>query len=343
MRFIDEVKIQVFAGQGGDGAASFRREKHVPFGGPDGGDGGDGGSVILEASTSVSTLLDLRYRRLYRARNGQPGRGARCTGARGKDIIIPVPVGTQVYDAETDVLFEDLVSPGQRATVALGGRGGRGNLHFMTSTNQAPTRFEEGGPGDERQLRLELKLLADVGLIGYPNAGKSTLISKISSAHPKIADYPFTTLVPNLGVVRVDEERAFVAADIPGLIEGASQGAGLGLRFLRHIERTRVFLHLISVAEIEAKPPMIRYDKINAELEAYDRNLLLKPQLVLLTKIDAITDRDAVLTPLIKAFEARGRRVYPVSAVSGEGLRELIFDVAWLLESADETCADESL
>ncbi len=332
MRFVDEVKLEVIAGNGGNGAASFRREKFVPFGGPDGGDGGDGGSVYLEATEQMSTLLDLRYRRRYRAGNGRPGGGKQKTGARGDDVVVPVPVGTVVKDADTGDLLADLTSAGQRVRVARGGRGGRGNLRFVSSTNRAPTRADPGEPGEERRLHLELKLLADVGLIGYPNAGKSTLISRVSAARPKIADYPFTTLVPNLGVVRVDDARSFVIADIPGLIEGASQGAGLGHRFLRHVERTKLLLHLVSVEEIDLESPIIRYDKINAELRGYGGALTEKQQVVVLTKIDLVAEREQVLAPVIAAFQERGLIVRAVSSVTGEGLRELIFDVARLLE-----------
>ncbi len=331
MRFIDEARLEVIAGNGGDGSASFRREKFVPFGGPDGGDGGDGGSVYLEASEQVTTLLDVRYRRRYRAGNGQPGQGRQKTGARGADLVVPVPVGTLVKNETTGELLADLTRPGQRIAAARGGRGGRGNLHFVSSTNRAPNRADPGEPGEERLLLLELKLLADVGLVGYPNAGKSTLISRISAARPKIADYPFTTLVPNLGVVRVDETRAFVVADIPGLIEGASEGAGLGHRFLKHVERTRLILHLVSMEEIGVVSPIIRYDRINAELEGYDAGLGARQQLVVLTKIDLLPDRAESLTPVVDAFEKRGLLVRPVSAVSGEGIRELVFDVARLL------------
>lgn len=337
MRFIDECKIQVRAGRGGKGSASFHRAKFLPHGGPDGGDGGDGGSVILEAQTGLNTLLDLRYQQRFIARDGEPGRSNQATGASGEDRIVPVPVGTVVRDADTGELLGDLTAPHQQRVVARGGRGGRGNLHFVSSTNRAPRRYDEGEEGEARVLHLELKLIADVGLIGYPNAGKSTLISRISAARPKIADYPFTTLVPSLGVVRVDEERTFVVADIPGLIEGASQGAGLGLKFLRHIERTRVFLHLVSVSELDSEePPLVRFDKINAELETHNPELLQKPQLVLLTKIDALTDRERELPEVMGAFAARGLRVHPISAVTGEGLRELLFDVARLLESAQQ-------
>jgi len=332
MRFIDEVRIHVRAGRGGKGAATFHRAKFIPFGGPDGGDGGAGGSVILEARTDQSTLLDLRYQQRYAAKDGEPGRGAQCSGSKGADRIIPVPVGTVVRDRDTGDLRGDLTQAGQLLVIARGGKGGRGNLHFATSTNRAPTKFDEGEAGEEWDLHLELKLIADVGLIGFPNAGKSTLISRISAARPKIADYPFTTLVPNLGVVRVDEERTLVVADIPGLIAGASQGTGLGLKFLRHVERTRVFLHLVSVAELEAESPMERFDILQAELEAYDPEMLKRPQWVVLTKIDAIADREMDLEPIWEQFKARGYPVYAISAITGEGLRPLIFDLAALLE-----------
>jgi len=342
MRFVDEVEISVRAGKGGRGGASFRREKHVPYGGPDGGDGGNGGSVILVARNNVNTLVDIRYTpRLY-ARDGRPGSRHNRTGAGADDRVVPVPVGTLVRDRKTGVLLGDLTEVGQQLVVARGGKGGRGNARFQTSTNRAPTRYDEGLPGDECELFLELKLIADVGLVGYPNAGKSTLISKLSASRPKIADYPFTTLVPNLGVVRVDDERSFVMADIPGLIEGASDGIGLGHKFLRHVERTRVFLHLVSLDEQEMIPPLTRFEKLTRELASYDSALSQRPQFIVLSKIDVFPEPDKMLPPLVEAFEALGARVYPISAVSGVGLRELIFDVVRLLESTQESPGEES-
>ena len=335
MRFVDEVRIEVRAGKGGAGASSFRREKFEPFGGPDGGDGGRGGSVIIEARSNLKTLLDLRYRRHIRAENGRPGSGRQRTGASGADTIIGVPPGTIVYDDETSEVLADLDAVGARVTAAAGGRGGRGNLRFVSSTNRAPTRYDEGEPGEERILRLELKLLADVGLVGCPNAGKSTLISTVSAARPKIADYPFTTLVPQLGMVRVDDLRSFVMADIPGLIEGAAHGVGLGLQFLRHIERTRILLHLVSVATDEIDSALTRFDVVCDELAAYNPKLLKRPQWVVLTKRDAVVDEDA-LDSLMERFARRGYPVRAISAVTGAGVRELVVDVARLLEETQE-------
>lgn len=332
MKFVDEASIYARAGRGGNGAATFKRFK-TRIVGPDGGDGGHGGSVFLEAKENTSTLLELRFTPRYVAKNGQPGASTRKTGQSGGDIIVPVPVGTLVRDAETQTLLGDLSSVGQRLCIARGGRGGRGNV-TLANLGKPSDVIEEGQEGEERTLDLELKLIADVGLLGFPNAGKSTLISRISAARPKIADYPFTTLVPNLGVVRVDNERSFVVADIPGLIEGASDGAGLGLKFLRHIERTRLFLHLISLSGLEARGPQERFEVINRELARYDEQLLNKPQVVLLTQIDTLEDRENLLPALLKSFETSGRRVYAISAVTGEGLRELIFDVARILEES---------
>lgn len=339
MRFVDEVIIHVRAGDGGHGSNSIRRAKGVPFGGPDGGDGGQGGSIILEARHDTNTLLELRYQQRYTAKNGVSGQGRLKTGLSAEDVIVRVPVGTLVSDADTGQILGDMTTEHQRLVVAAGGRGGRGNVTLTQANQRIPSRAEEGTEGVERRLQLELKLIADVALIGFPNAGKSTLISRISAARPKIADYPFTTLVPNLGVVRVSDERSFVVADIPGLIEGASQGAGLGLKFLRHIERTRVFLHLLSVAGYgvegyDERSPLERYHVINRELEAYDPSMMQKPQLILLTQIDALYDRAEQLPALLKSFEAEGRKVYAISSVTGEGIRELIFDLAHLLEQS---------
>lgn len=337
MRFVDEVEIFVRAGNGGHGSNSIRRAKGVAFGGPDGGDGGDGGSILLEARNDTSTLLELRYQQRYAAKHGTSGAGKLKTGSSAQDIVIPVPVGTQVREARTGELMGDLTQEFQRLVVAQGGKGGRGNVSKTVANSRFVPPADEGIEGEERTLRLELKLIADVALVGFPNAGKSTLISRISAARPKIADYPFTTLVPNLGVVRVSDERSFVVADIPGLIEGASQGAGLGLKFLRHIERTRVFLHLISVGGLDDRPPLERFEIINAELAQYDAAMRDKPQLIVLTQIDALYDREETLPALLKSFEGLGQKVYAISAVTGEGLRELLFDIAHLL---DETRAE---
>jgi len=319
--FVDEVTIQVSGGTGGDGCRSFRREKYVPRGGPDGGDGGDGGSVWLEADPDVNTLLEYRYRRQFRAERGRHGQGANRTGRSGNDLVLKVPVGTLVHDRDRVLRLADLDAPAARFRVAEGGRGGRGNARFASSVNRAPTRVEEGRPGEDREVRLELKLLADVGLVGLPNAGKSTLISRISAARPKIADYPFTTLVPNLGVVDRGDYRSFVVADIPGLIEGAHQGAGLGHRFLRHVERCRLILHLVDPID-PTHDPIDAIRTIRQELRRYDENLAAKPEILVITKLDAAPDRAQV--ERIRASAARsGTEVLEISAVTGAGLAEL--------------------
>ncbi len=323
MQFVDEVEIQVAGGDGGAGAIAFRREKHTPLGGPSGGDGGHGGSVILEAQTRISTLLDLRYRRHYRAQEGEAGRGKDQYGAAGKDQIIAVPVGTQVYDGETGELIADLKEPEERIIVAKGGKGGRGNMHFATAYDRAPRRAQEGLPGEKRHLRLELKLLADLGLVGYPNVGKSTFISSVSRARPKIADYPFTTLTPNLGVVRLGDERSFVIADIPGIIEGAADGAGLGLRFLRHIERNRVLLHVLTVDPDPERDPVKDLDKLQSELARFSPTLAERPFLIAVSKTDLPEVQEA-LPEIRQELEARGHEVHPFSAATREGVDELL-------------------
>jgi GTP-binding protein len=329
MQFIDECTIDVRAGNGGDGKATFRREPNVPRGGPSGGDGGDGGSVILVADDQLSTLLDLRYQKSYRAGSGEHGSGRDKYGAGAPDVLVRVPTGTVVYDEASAELLADLSTVGQRFVAAQGGKGGRGNIHFATSTNQAPTKAEPGEPGQERRLRLELKLLADAGLIGYPNVGKSTFISAVSRARPKIADYPFTTLVPNLGVVGLPGARSFVLADIPGLIEGASEGHGLGHRFLRHVERTRVLLHLIEVSAEPGRDPLHDYDVINRELERYSPELAGRPQIVALSKLDLTETREAYDQWRAK-FAARGVTLHAVSAATAQGTRE-ICEALWPL------------
>ncbi|HWE30439.1 MAG TPA: GTPase ObgE [Polyangia bacterium] len=323
MQFIDECTIDVKAGSGGDGKATFRREPNVPRGGPSGGDGGNGGSVILVADDQLSTLLDLRYQKTYKAQHGEPGSGRDKYGAGAPDVLVRVPVGTVVYDEDSREPLADLSTVGQRFIAAQGGKGGRGNIHFATSTNQAPTKAEPGEPGQERRLRLELKLLADAGLIGYPNVGKSTFISAVSRARPKIADYPFTTLVPNLGVVGLPGGRSFVLADIPGLIEGASEGHGLGHRFLRHVERTRVLLHLIEVSAEPGRDPLHDYDVINRELERYSPELAKRPQIVALSKLDLTETRES-FESWRATFAARGITLHAVSAATGEGVRALL-------------------
>lgn len=319
MKFIDEARIHVRSGNGGAGAVSYRREKYVPRGGPDGGDGGRGGDVILHADPNLATLLDLRYKRHYHAPNGRPGDRQNMTGADGEDIVLRVPVGTQAYDAETDALIVDLIEPDQRLVLARGGIGGRGNASFATPSRRTPDFAQPGRPGAERDVRLELKLLADVGLVGFPNAGKSTLISRISRAKPKIAGYPFTTLVPNLGVVSVDTDRSYVVADMPGLIEGAADGAGLGHQFLRHIERTALFVFLITQDYDPERAPAGDLRALRRELERYDPTLLERPYLVVLSQCD----RPDVRAQLDDLEAELGEDILPISAVTGDGLDAL--------------------
>lgn len=319
MKFIDEAIIEVKAGDGGNGCLSFRREKYVPMGGPDGGDGGRGGDVIARADEGLSTLMDLKYRRHFRAGRGAHGKGKQMSGAYGEDIVIRVPVGTIIYDEDTGIRLADLTQHGAEVVVAKGGRGGRGNSHFSTPTNRAPRQFEEGGRGEHRRLRVELKLLADVALIGRPNAGKSTLISVISAARPKIADYPFTTTTPNLGVVSGGDGRSFTVADIPGLIENAHEGAGLGIRFLRHIERTRLLVHLVDLSDPANKNPLISYQSIRNELGAYDESLLGRPEIVVFTKMD-LSEARRKAQSAEKVFMNKGHAVLKISAAAHEGL-----------------------
>ncbi len=333
MKFVDEARIHVKAGNGGNGCVSFRRERFIPKGGPNGGDGGKGGDVILEADAQLSTLLDFSYPRQYRAPSGAHGKGKDQTGRDGGDLIIRIPAGTLVRDDQTGEVLEDFVSDGQRFVAAKGGRGGRGNARFATPTLRAPRRAEKGEAGEERWLRLELKLLADVGLLGYPNVGKSTLLSRISSARPKIADYPFTTLTPNLGVVLLKEHRPFVVADIPGLIEGASEGAGLGLTFLRHVERTKLLVHLLDISEGPSQDPVRSFRALNEELNAYQPALQTRPQILALNKIDLPSVREKMVGVQAR-FEAMGHRVYFVSGKTGEGIEELMEAVCETLEKA---------
>jgi GTPase len=320
VKFVDEVELLLASGKGGAGCVSFRREKFVPLGGPDGGDGGDGGSVMLVSDPQLGTLLDLKHRKHMRAENGRPGEGSGKTGKRGADLRLRVPSGTLVLDVETGELLADLTLPGQEFVLLPGGKGGKGNTHFTTSTNRAPRYAQPGTPGRELRVRLELKLMADVGLLGFPNAGKSTLISRISAARPKIADYPFTTLVPNLGVVSWAEEKSFVVADVPGLVEGAHQGVGLGIRFLKHLERTRLLLHLLDPTEGD---PLEKYLALRRELEAFDPELARRPERVVLTKTDISEARERV-PELRRTFAALGIELWAISAVTGEGLRELV-------------------
>ena len=320
--FIDRVKIKIRGGHGGNGVMAFRREKFVPRGGPSGGDGGRGGDVWLEADSSLNTLLHLRYNPEHTAGRGMHGEGSNCSGRDGADIVVRVPVGTQIYDGETGDFYCDLATDGQRWQAAKGGRGGFGNAHFATSTNRAPRYHQEGSAGEERELQLELKLLADVGLIGFPNAGKSTLISTISAAKPKIADYPFTTLEPHLGVVDLGDFRTYVVADIPGLIEGAHAGAGLGDRFLRHVERTKLLLHLVDVSSLSGRDPVADYEIINRELAAYDERLAERPQIVVATKLDAL-DEPERLERLRERAARDGKEFLEISSVTNRGVREL--------------------
>jgi GTP-binding protein len=331
VKFIDEAKIYVKSGRGGKGCVSFRREKFVPRGGPDGGDGGDGGDVILIAKENMTSLLDHHYKQHYRAQNGEHGRGKNQHGKNAPPLFIPVPVGTVVRDLTTGEILGDLTEDGQTLLVARGGRGGRGNARFATPTNQAPRYAEPGEEGEERTLILELKLLADVGIIGFPNAGKSTLISRISAARPKIADYPFTTLVPNLGVVSYNEGKTFVVADIPGLIKGAHEGAGVGIRFLKHIERTRLLIHLLDLSPLTGRDPIEDYKVTNEELAAYSPELRRKPQIIAPNKID-ITEARERLKEVKGYFNKMGIEVFPISSVTGEGIKELVKEVGRRLE-----------
>lgn len=337
--FIDEVKIYVKAGDGGNGCLAFRREKFVPRGGPSGGDGGRGGDIIFVASQHHNTLLHFRYNPEHKADRGRHGEGSQRTGRDGKSLEVPVPVGTVVYDAETGETLHDFTRPGERFTVAKGGRGGRGNQHFATPTHQAPTEHEEGKPGEERTLRLELKLLADVGLVGFPNAGKSTLISRISAAKPKIANYPFTTLEPNLGVVDFDG-RTFVVADIPGLIEGAHQGHGLGIQFLRHVERTRLLVHLVDVSEFSGRDPVEDFRVIMHELASFSESMAHKPMVVVATKMDVAQDLERVEN-LEKTARDAGLEFFKISAVTGEGIDRLKARMAAVTDMPREAAVSE--
>ena len=325
--FIDEARILVKAGDGGNGCLAFRREKYVPRGGPSGGDGGRGGDIFLVSTEHQNTLIQVRFNPEHKAQRGRHGEGSDCTGAEGYSIDLKVPVGTVVYDDATGEQLHDFTTSGERFLVARGGRGGKGNARFATSTHQAPTEHEPGKPGQERRLRLELKLLADVGLVGFPNAGKSTLISRISAAHPKIADYPFTTLEPQLGVVSFDDYRSFVVADIPGLIEGAHLGHGLGTQFLRHIERTRLLAHLVDVSESSGREPAHDFETVMAELASFSEDLAAKPMIVVATKMDAAQD-PARVESLRQIAAQRGLEFFEISSVTGQGLNELRYAMA---------------
>ena len=348
MKFVDEVTIEVHAGKGGDGIASFRREKYIPRGGPDGGDGGRGGSIWALADRNVNTLVDFRFARIHRARNGEKGRGSDCYGAAADDVTLRMPVGTVITDIETGVVIADLARHGQRALIAKGGDGGIGNLHFKSSTNRAPRQCTPGQEGEVRRLQLELRVLADVGLLGLPNAGKSTFIRSVSSARPKVADYPFTTLHPNLGVVRADHSRSFVIADIPGLIEGAAEGAGLGHQFLRHLARTRLLLHLVDMCPPDPDAdPVADARAIVEELRKYDEALYRKPRWLILNKVDLIPEdeREARVAEFVEAFlgdNEEHQEVYSISALANIGTRELAFRIMNRLEElAPAVEADE--
>src|SRR6202161_2739300 len=340
--FIDEATIRVKAGDGGNGCLAFRREKYVPRGGPSGGDGGDGGDVIMESSERHNTLVHFRFNPEYKAQRGRHGEGTNCKGREGEDVLLKVPVGTIVYDADTGEKVHDFSHADERVVIAQGGRGGRGNARFATSTHQAPREHEEGRPGEERVFRLELKLLADVGLVGYPNVGKSTLISRISAARPKIADYPFTTLQPNLGVVAVGEakeERSFVVADIPGLIEGAHTGSGLGTQFLRHIERTRLLVHMVDVSDGSGRPDVVKdVEVILGELASFGAGLEKKPTLMVASKIDVANPEK--LKKLKQWATRKKLRLYPISAVTGEGIEKLKFAMAAEVDQVRKALAE---
>jgi GTP-binding protein len=328
--FRDEAKIRVKAGDGGDGCVSFRREACVPRGGPDGGDGGRGGDLVLVADENYNTLYHLIHQPRFVAQSGQPGRGRNCSGKMGRDLVVRVPVGTLIRDVDKNVLLKDLARNGDRIIVCRGGKGGLGNQHFATSTNQTPRKAVPGGRGEERTIRLELKMIADVGLVGLPNAGKSTLISRISAARPKVANYPFTTIVPNLGIIRGKDYRDIVVADLPGIIEGAHEGKGLGDRFLKHIERTRLIVHLVDASPEALEPPAQAYATIRKELESYSPVLAAKPEIVVATKMDATGAKKGAAT-----LRKKAKKVLEISAVTGDGLRELIRELFRASSSGD--------
>ena len=337
MRFVDEAVLEVEAGRGGNGCVAFRREKYVPLGGPAGGDGGKGGDVVFVADEGLSTLVDLRYRAHVRAGHGEHGRGRDQYGKQGRDAVVRVPVGTQVYDEESGALLADLDSPGMRAVVARGGRGGRGNKHFATPVDRAPRRAEPGQPGERRRVRLQLKLMADVGLVGFPNAGKSTLVARVSRARPKIADYPFTTLTPHLGVVSLGVYRQFVLADVPGIVEGAAEGHGLGLRFLRHLERTRALLFLLAHDPEPGRDPVTDFEVLREELRRHDPALLERPAVAALNKTDLPEVQADVERVRRQLAERHGVETFAVSAATGEGIEPLLLRLEQLLRAPDDT------
>ncbi|HUW51311.1 MAG TPA: GTPase ObgE [Sulfuricella sp.] len=338
MKFIDEAKIEIHAGDGGNGVASFRREKYIPDGGPNGGDGGRGGSIYAIADRNINTLVDYRFARTHRAQRGENGQGSDCYGKGGKDMVLRMPVGTVITDINSNEIIADLARDGEKTLIAKGGKGGLGNLHFKSSTNRAPRQFTFGEEGEKRELKLELKVLADVGLLGMPNAGKSTFIRSVSAARPKVADYPFTTLHPNLGVVRVEHDKSFVIADIPGLIEGAAEGAGLGHRFLRHLARTRLLLHLVDIAPFnEETDPVAEARAIVNELKKYDESLYQKPRWLLLNKMDMVPEdeRDQLRQKFLKDFGWDGK-CFIISALSGEGCKEVTYAIMEFLDQNRE-------
>ena len=337
MKFVDEASIHVIAGKGGDGSASFRREKYIPFGGPDGGDGGDGGSVYLEGDSGLNTLVDFRHRRIFKAQNGVIGKGQQRYGKKGEDIYIRVPLGTIVDDELNEVVLGDVTEHGQHLLVARGGQGGLGNVHFKSSTNQAPRKFTPGQPGEDIQLHLEMKVLADIGLLGFPNAGKSTLISTVSAARPKVADYPFTTLYPNLGVVRIGFDSSFVIADIPGLIEGAAEGAGLGVQFLKHLQRTKLLLHLVEIAPMDEMSPEDAIRKLEQELVNFDRDLGQKPRWLVFTKSDVLDQEEAktIVDRVVKELNWTNPW-FMISSVTQTGTDELVQSIGRALDEMKE-------
>ena len=333
--FVDRVKIYIESGSGGNGAVSFRREKYVPNGGPDGGDGGKGGDIIFEVDEGLNTLMDFRHQKHFKAERGEDGKKKKCNGKNGKDLIIKVPPGTIIKEAETGKIMADMTGETKSKVLLKGGKGGRGNQHFATASRQAPRYAERGQEGKGYWVILELKVIADVGLVGFPNAGKSTLLSVLTNAEPKIADYPFTTLHPNLGVVRNPYGRDFVIADIPGIIEGAHQGIGLGHDFLRHIERTKILLHMVDVASIEGRNPAEDVEKINFELKAYNEELLKRPQIIVANKID-VMENENNLNLLKETYETKGIKVIPISAATQKGLKDLLIEISKILDQVDE-------
>jgi len=342
MKFVDEASIHIIAGKGGNGSASFRREKYIQYGGPDGGDGGNGGNVFLEGDSGLNTLVDFRHRRMYKAENGVQGKGQEKYGKRGEDVYIRVPLGTIVTDADSGVALGDVTEHGQHLLVARGGKGGLGNVHFKSSTNRSPKKFTPGLPGEDIQLHLEMKVLADVGLLGFPNAGKSTLISTVSAARPKVADYPFTTLYPNLGVVRVGMDSSFVIADVPGLIEGAAEGAGLGVQFLKHLQRTRLLLHLVEITPLDEMPPEDAIRKLEQELFSFDASLGDKPRWLVFTKSDILSQEEAeeITQRVVKELSWQSPW-FVISSVARKGTDELVQSVGRALDEMAELEAEQ--